>query len=822
LTIQRKRVAKRLASGLLAGALALGGLAISGGNASAKTPDAETTKRIAGDDRYETAVEIARKGGTTAADNGLVIASGESPYDSLAASALAGYKSAPILLVKSDSLPESVADFLSDYSAKIQASLAKTIYIVGGTSAVSDSVVDAIKAIVHSGDLTPITVTRLAGANRYETAQKISEVPGLMDKDDRLILVNGTDGKWADALSAATLAAYKGWPIVLTDGTGLGTAGGAVVDAYQALAGSSDQYLIVGGQAVMSSAIEGALDALSVPMGNVDRRGGADRWHTNYLLNLYILNSALLGEDAASVFDGKRVAMVSGVAPWDALAAAPWAANASTPVHMVLTPPTSVTPYAAGLVTFLSGAADLPNEVWLIGGKNAVSNSIRDAVVATAQGTNSAGPSLSGCEAGRTSVTAVFPDALSGAESTKVTTSASNEYWSLNAVKDSVTDFMSGGAQLATKANGSTLLNTTYSIATTTLAVGDVVKFHGFPEVAGASSAQKRTVGDASCTVTADSTAPSMTIKAVRNAAGKMDHFIVTLSEALAPTYNASLSVATNWKIGGTALVQYTNTLSATAVDSLGLVYRVSIDAGSTTPTLGTGDVVSYVKTSLKDKGGNFALTDPAGAAGLDAVNPTMSLSAPVCNATANSYASWTNGDLTVRAKLGAELGALAGSGANAYKLRVVNSRGLTIPTVVVDAAASLITITLDVNYHTPADVATAAKNQFATGNFAFTSGGSTKLSATLVDAAPTKGTNDCVMTLTYSEPSTIANASLTVDGIVTTIDSGANNSLLTATKIYFKTTGLKGSSVALAGDVTDAEQTTAQTNSTSASTTLP
>ena len=56
--IQRKRVAKRLASGLLAGALALGGLAISG--ASPVSANAPTTARYSGLDRYSTSVEIAR------------------------------------------------------------------------------------------------------------------------------------------------------------------------------------------------------------------------------------------------------------------------------------------------------------------------------------------------------------------------------------------------------------------------------------------------------------------------------------------------------------------------------------------------------------------------------------------------------------------------------------------------------------------------------------------------------------------------------------------------------------------------------------------
>jgi len=818
LTIQRKRVAKRLASGLLAGALALGGLAISGGSASAKTPAAESTKRIAGDDRYETAVEIARKY-SNPGDNGLIIASGESPYDALAASALSGYKTSPILLVKSDSLPESVSDFLSDYQAQIQASLAQTIYVVGGTSAVSEAVVDAIKAIVHAGDVvSPITVTRLDGATRYETAKKISEVPGLMDKDDRLILVNGTDGKWADALSASTVAANKKWPIVLTDGTGLGTSGGAVVDAYQALAGSVDKYLIVGGSAVMSSDIEGELDALAVPMANIDRRGGADRWDTNYMMQWYGLTALMLGEGNTTTLAGAKVAAVSGVSPFDALVAGPWAATNG--VHLVLTPPTAPTPYAAGLIALLSGAFDKPSEVWIIGGRNAVANSVRDAIVATAQSTNLDGPTLSGCEAGRTSIGATFPDALAWSEASKVTVSSSNAYWSLNAVKDSVTDsFITAGTQLGKKADNSTYTNTVFSMSTVTLSAGDVVKFHGFPED---TSGQNRTVGSTSCTVVADLSAPSATIKAVKNSSDKMDHFIVTLSENLAPTYTASLTALSNWSFttsSGTAMNPFTanqQTLSATMLDSLGLVWKVSLSAGSVDEDLALGDVVTFAKTGLKDQGGNFALVDGAGTAAPDVTKPTMSISALTCNATSGSSAILDRGNLRVRAKYGAELGALGGSAANGYKLRVVSQRGMVIPTVVVDSAASLITVTMDISYHTADDVVTVAKNQRQTANFAFSKNGSTAITATLIDVSPTKGTNDCLMTVSYSEPASLTSPSLTVDGVVVGGISG-NSTAKTSHKIAFTTNGLKGSSVTLTGTVTDAQQGSPQSQSTSA-----
>jgi len=225
LTIQRKRVAKRLASGLLAGALALGGLAISGGSVSAKTPVSLSTDRIAGEDRYETSVAIARDYYTTPSSEfgakGLVIASGEAPYDALAASSLAGMIDAPIVLVKKDSLPSSAADLLDDYKANFRAaSSASRVWVIGGTSAVSDDVIDAVKAIIHTGDATPMTVSRIAGDDRYATAKAVADIAGLTDALDRMIIVSGENGKWADALSAGTVAAVNKWPIILTDSTG--------------------------------------------------------------------------------------------------------------------------------------------------------------------------------------------------------------------------------------------------------------------------------------------------------------------------------------------------------------------------------------------------------------------------------------------------------------------------------------------------------------------------------------------------------------------------------------------------------------------------
>jgi len=158
---QRKRVAKRLASGLLAGALALGGLAISGGSVTAKTPSSLSTQRLAGADRYETATAVARSmiANGSGTPTGLVIASGQSPYDALAGSVLTT-ATRPLLLVQKDSIPTAVSNFISDYRTSFRDAASSVVYVLGGESAISAATLTAItNAVTSTGDLTPPTVS---------------------------------------------------------------------------------------------------------------------------------------------------------------------------------------------------------------------------------------------------------------------------------------------------------------------------------------------------------------------------------------------------------------------------------------------------------------------------------------------------------------------------------------------------------------------------------------------------------------------------------------------------------------------------------------
>jgi len=374
---QRKRVAKRLASGLLAGALALGGLAISGGSASANTPSSLSTNRISGADRYDTAVAVARDMLTGTTPTALVIASGESVADALSAASLADWKSddrVPILLVKKDSIPAAVSDCIADYKTAFKTG-SRRVFILGGTNVISAATATAIQtAITTAGSLTPPIITRLSGDDRYATAKAISDFTDITGATDALIIANGEN--FPDALSAGAVAAQNGWPMILSPSSGLNASVKAKIDSFIALPGGTREFVIVGSEAVVPRAIEEyIINTKGISGSKIRRIQGADRYQTNLLVNSeYLLTS----------YDGANVALVSGEAPWDALAFAGFGAKTNT--HLVRTPTaggnTNVSVLAATLAYFNDAGYGMNQRLWIIGGTAAVSSAARTGYVA--------------------------------------------------------------------------------------------------------------------------------------------------------------------------------------------------------------------------------------------------------------------------------------------------------------------------------------------------------------------------------------------------------------------------------------------------------
>lgn len=154
-----------------------------------------TGERLAGNDRYETAVEIAKAGWNTS--DYAIIASGENYPDALCASPLAAKYNAPILLTTKNTLQ-------METKKQLLALNVKEAVIIGGTGVVSEQVASAIKDL-------DINVSRIAGINRYETSLRVAEKLGEFNE---AIIASGMN--FQDVLSVAPIAAKEGMPILLT------------------------------------------------------------------------------------------------------------------------------------------------------------------------------------------------------------------------------------------------------------------------------------------------------------------------------------------------------------------------------------------------------------------------------------------------------------------------------------------------------------------------------------------------------------------------------------------------------------------------------
>lgn len=288
--------------------------------------DVTPAPRLSGSDRYETAAAVAAK---FPADSVAYIASGESFPDALAGAARAGSLGGPVLLTAPKGLPAATVKALTRLAPS-------QIVVLGGTTAVSDTVVTQLKP------LTPGAVTRIQGADRYATAAKISSsfprgVP-------TVYVASGAD--FPDALAGAAVAAAGGEPVLLTKATSLPT---ATAQAITALA--PGKIVILGGTGAVSAAVETQLRGLGA--ATVSRVSGSDRYQTAALV------SALL-PTATSAY------VASGTTFPDALAGAALAGHLGAPV--LLTAPTSLPGVTGSALTTMR-----PNEIYVLGGPSAVS-----------------------------------------------------------------------------------------------------------------------------------------------------------------------------------------------------------------------------------------------------------------------------------------------------------------------------------------------------------------------------------------------------------------------------------------------------------------
>lgn len=156
--------------------------------------------KLAGSNRYATAVEVSAEQFDAEEADSVVIVGGKAQLDGLAAAPLASAKNAPILLA--DPNTGLNRDTIKEIDRACKSLKNKTVYIVGGEQSVPAKVAKQLE------DEFGAVVKRVAGANRRATSVEVAKRLNYDgNTNDRLFLVGGEGA--ADAMSVSAVASYK-------------------------------------------------------------------------------------------------------------------------------------------------------------------------------------------------------------------------------------------------------------------------------------------------------------------------------------------------------------------------------------------------------------------------------------------------------------------------------------------------------------------------------------------------------------------------------------------------------------------------------------
>jgi putative cell wall-binding protein len=191
----------------------------------------ETIQRIGGKDRYAVSAAVAEQ--IADFSDAAIIASGLNFPDALSASGMAGFAGMPILLVGTNTVPDSIQTFIKNHPD------IKNFIIVGGPATVSDQVNTKIKQL-RSGAV----VERIGGLNRYQVSINAANYGIENYGMDLSTLVFARGDVFADALSGSPLASFMGAPILLTTSAKLE---GNISNYLQQNQGKTDFMYILGG-----------------------------------------------------------------------------------------------------------------------------------------------------------------------------------------------------------------------------------------------------------------------------------------------------------------------------------------------------------------------------------------------------------------------------------------------------------------------------------------------------------------------------------------------------------------------------------------------
>ena len=569
-------------------------------------PDA---REFGGRDRYDTALRLAKnfamgKGGLGQVPTAF-IASGHTLVDAVSVSGLAGFLDAPVMLTPTDSLHGGVADFIEDYGVD-------TIYVLGGSAAVADSVLEDMEALANEP-----TVTRIEGADRYATAAAVASKLGggaawCGGEDAAAILVNGGDVSLAEAMMVGPIAHRLQLPVLLTAAEELPSATTDFIEAEDI-----EHVVIVGGTDSVSEDVANAVSDAGVD--TVARIAGDTAAGTS--VALAGLPAGDCTDDLAPV-SGGTVALVHRDALPDGVAAAPvlsstYDGGALVPILVVGDQlPASVRDYLAATPQANDAGDKLNLSIVAIGGTAAVSTSVMDAALAAAASADAltvqigtGGKAASNGDAavepvdinkddkvdgndvpqvGDTRIRLYFSDNVKGNDAASTPpnqlTAAVRDILEINGAPARIDAVEHGGGAAGSEACDPDTVTVTLSSA---LKAGDTISIVGGAKLG--SNEDERTVGGASRTVVAAATDRARPTLSVILIAGESDADITT-SEGDAVTALAD---------GATVEIRSADATKTVTVANLALTIN---------PALAPGDRITISSGAVTDAAGNKSL----------------------------------------------------------------------------------------------------------------------------------------------------------------------------------------------------------------------
>lgn len=280
----------------------------------------------------------------------VVLVNGYGYADAVSATPLAKQLNAPILLTGGKTIEPEVA-------ATIQKLGASKIYIVGGTGVVSEDLENSLKA--------KYTVERVAGTTdktrmgtNAEVAKKVLSLSGQKTG----IIVNGQDG-YADALSVASIAAQKGYPVLFGSSK-------TVADVVKDVVNQNGlAVLAVGGEGVLPQTVASMVGGTKITQAADSK----NRFSTNLAVLKYFNNNG--GLDFSNIY-----VAAGGAAPdqfADALVASAAAAKTGSP--LVLSGTGADDSQVLAAQDYILANATSTSNISIIGGTASVSDNIKDA-----------------------------------------------------------------------------------------------------------------------------------------------------------------------------------------------------------------------------------------------------------------------------------------------------------------------------------------------------------------------------------------------------------------------------------------------------------